>query len=638
MNTEESITTEEIDITYNQNKGKPSRFKKVIQLIDHHFEEVFIVLGFLTFILFINAQVLNRYLLPFLEIGNITTWTEEVSRYIFIWISYLGASLAIKRRESIQVNFFIGRLSEDLRKSINIANSIFIIYFSYILIENGYATLLMQWANNQTSPALGIPMVIPYAAVPLGFALIMIRVVQNIVIDLKGARIKDIAMSIGIASILGFPLLWLSSANVALILFGYFALFIIIGMPIAFALGISTLAAVLATNVIPMNFFSQTAFTSIDNFPVMAIPFFVVAGLIMGGGSLIKRLLKLSDHLLGFLPGGLALVAIVTSMFFSAISGSGPATVAAIGTLLIPAMIKQGYHPGFATAVIAAAGSIGVIIPPSNPFVIYGVMSQQSISQLFIAGILPGVLTGLVLLLFAFVISKKNNWQGETTSFSLKGATLAAWDAKLALLVPVLILGGIYGGIMTPTEAAAIAAAYGLIIGMFVYKDLSIKQLYHCLVKAGMTSSVIILLIVMATIFGRLITVERIAETVASFVLSISENKFVILLLLNVFLLLIGLVLEALAAIVILTPILLPIILMIGVDPVHFGIIMVFNLAIGFITPPVGVNLFVAAGVTKTPIETVISRIGPFLLAMIVVLMLITYIPEISLWLVGLMR
>nr|WP_268873093.1 TRAP transporter large permease [Halalkalibacter krulwichiae] len=445
-------------------------------------------------------------------------------------------------------------------------------------------------------------------------------------------------MSIGIASILGFPLLWLSSANVALILFGYFALFIIIGMPIAFALGISTLAAVLATNVIPMNFFSQTAFTSIDNFPVMAIPFFVVAGLIMGGGSLIKRLLKLSDHLLGFLPGGLALVAIVTSMFFSAISGSGPATVAAIGTLLIPAMIKQGYHPGFATAVIAAAGSIGVIIPPSNPFVIYGVMSQQSISQLFIAGILPGVLTGLVLLLFAFVISKKNNWQGETTSFSLKGATLAAWDAKLALLVPVLILGGIYGGIMTPTEAAAIAAAYGLIIGMFVYKDLSIKQLYHCLVKAGMTSSVIILLIVMATIFGRLITVERIAETVASFVLSISENKFVILLLLNVFLLLIGLVLEALAAIVILTPILLPIILMIGVDPVHFGIIMVFNLAIGFITPPVGVNLFVAAGVTKTPIETVISRIGPFLLAMIVVLMLITYIPEISLWLVGLMR
>nr|WP_237566141.1 TRAP transporter large permease [Oceanobacillus massiliensis] len=423
-----------------------------------------------------------------------------------------------------------------------------------------------------------------------------------------------------------------------LLLFGYFVLFIIIGMPIAFALGVSTLATVLATNAIPMDFLPQTAFTSIDNFPIMAVPFFVAAGIIMGGGFIIKKLLRLSDELLGFLPGGLALVAIVTSMFFSAISGSGPATVAAIGTLLIPAMIKQGYSPGFATAIVAAAGTIGVIIPPSNPLVIYGVVSQQSISQLFIAGIIPGVITGLALIVVTYFIAKRNGWQGDKTTFSMKNTLIAAWDAKLALLVPIFILGGIYGGFMTPTEAAAVAAAYGIVIGMFVYKDMDIRGLYRNLSKAGVTSAVIILLIVMASIFGRLITLEKVAETVANAVLAISENKWVILLLLNAFLLLVGLVMEALAAIVILTPILLPMAVAIGVDPVHFGLIMIFNLAIGFITPPVGVNLFVAAGVAKLRIEDVIKGIRPLLVTMIVILLLVTYIPTISLWLVSFMK
>nr|WP_245843983.1 TRAP transporter large permease [Oceanobacillus rekensis] len=423
-----------------------------------------------------------------------------------------------------------------------------------------------------------------------------------------------------------------------LLLFGYFILFIVFGMQIAFALGISTLATVLATDAIPVDFFPQTAFTSIDSFPIMAVPFFIAAGIIMGNSGIIQKLLNLSDELLGFLPGGLALVAIVTSMFFSAISGSGPATVAAIGTLLIPAMIKQGYNPGFSAAVVAAAGTIGIIIPPSNPLVIYGVVGQQSITELFMAGIVPGILTGLGLILVTFFISKKNGWRGDKDSFSLKGTLKATWDAKFALLVPVIILGGIYGGIMTPTEAAAVAAAYGLVIGMFVYKDLNFKGVYKSLASAGVTSAVIILLIVMANIFGRLITLEQVAETVASFVLSISENKIVILLLLNVFLLLVGLVLEALAAIVILTPILLPMAMELGIDPIHFGIIMILNLAIGLITPPVGVNLFVSAGVTKMKIEEVIRGVMPLLIAMIVVLLLVTYIPEISMFFVELMR
>lgn len=612
--------------------------KKVIKFFDKRFEEILIVAGFLTFIILINFQVINRYFLPFIEIANITTWTEEISRYIFIAVSFLGASLAIKRRESIQVNTIVKKLPKNIQKSLSLANTMFMLYFSYIMITYGFETIAFQLETTQTTPALGISMAIPYSAVPIGFSFIVLRLFQNLHADLKDLEIKDAIWGALIAIAVILPVALANDSSITLLLFGYFILFIIVGMPIAFALGISTLATVIATNAIPIDFFPQTAFTSIDNFPIMAVPFFIAAGIIMGGGNIIKRLLNLSDELLGFLPGGLALVAIVTCMFFSAISGSGPATVAAIGTLLIPAMIKQGYNAGFATAVVAAAGSLGVIIPPSNPLVIYGVVGQQSISKLFMAGILPGLLTGLALMFITYKIAKKNGWQGDRSNFNMKNMLKAAWDAKLALMVPILILGGIYGGLMTPTEAAAVAAAYGLIIGFFVYKDLTLKSLYRNLASAGTTSSIIILLIVMASIFGRLITLERVAETVAQFVLAISDNKIIILLLLNIFLLLVGLILEALAAIVILTPILLPIAIELGVDPVHFGIIMIFNLAIGFITPPVGVNLFVAAGIARLDIEEVIKGIGPLLISMLILLGLITYFPSISLWVVSLLE
>ncbi|VEF46138.1 C4-dicarboxylate transporter permease large protein [Bacillus freudenreichii] len=616
----------------------PRESNKLLSLIDQRFEEVLIVAGFLIFIILINLQVINRYVLPFVDIANITTWTEEISRYLFIFVSFLGASLAIRKGESIQVNFLLDRMSAGLRNSINIANTIFMVYFSYIMIRYGYDLITFQLETHQSSPALAMPMAVPYSAVPIGFTLIFIRLVQKFIKDTKGIHLKDGVLGAVIAMVVIAPAILMPNDKITLALFGYFILFILIGMPIAFSLGVSTLATVLATDAIPIDFFPQTAFTSIDNFPIMAIPFFIAAGIIMGGGNIIRKLLKLSDELIGYLPGGLALVAIATSMFFSAISGSGPATVAAIGTILIPAMIKQGYSASFSTAIVATSGSIGVIIPPSNPMVIYGVVSQESISKLFIAGILPGILTGLALMLVTYFISKKKGWRGENTKFNMKKMLSAAWDAKLALLVPVIILGGIYGGYMTPTEAAAVAAAYGLIIGFFVYKDLNLKSLYQSLSKAGVTSAIIILLIVMASIFGRLITLERVAETVAQFVLSLSDNKIVILLLLNAFLLLVGLVMEALAAIVIVTPILLPMALAIGVDPIHFGLIMIFNLAIGFITPPVGVNLFVAASTAKVKIEEVIKGNSVLLLTMLVVLALVTYIPEISLWLVGFMK
>ncbi|KJS86611.1 MAG: C4-dicarboxylate ABC transporter substrate-binding protein [Peptococcaceae bacterium BICA1-8] len=611
--------------------------KSFFAVLNDRFEQYAIVFGFLVFTVLINLQVVNRYMLSFVEIANITTWTEEAARYFFIYISYIGAALAIKQRSNISIDAVTRLLPKRAAKSLELATILLSFGLFYILLKGGLENCYQQFIRGQVTAALFIPTYIPYFAVPFGIALMTFRTIQVMITDCKEMDLKQILIAVGIFFALLIPAFFLSGSKAAVILFIYFALLIITGMPVAFALGAATLITTIVTDAIPLAFFSQAAFTGIDNFPIMAIPFFVAAGIIMGSGGLLRRLLNLANELVGFFPGGLALVTIVTCMFFAAISGSGPATVAAVGTMMIPAMIKQGYHPAFAAACVAAAGSIGVIIPPSNPFVIYGVVGGQSIGKLFMAGIVPGLMIGISLCLIAFIISKKHGWRGDRDRIVLKNVLKAAWDAKLALMVPVIILGGIYGGFMTPTEASAVSVAYGLIIGLWVYKDIKPKDVYNCLVESGVTQSIIIILIVMATIFGRLITIERVAEAVAAFVLSISTNKIIVLMLINVFLLFVGTIMECLAAIIILTPILLPMVMKLGVDPVHFGVIMVVNLAIGFITPPVGVNLFVASGISKLRIEEIARSIIPLLLIMIIILLLVTYIPEISLWLPSLM-
>ncbi|WP_298788638.1 TRAP transporter large permease subunit [uncultured Marinococcus sp.] len=613
----------------------PSKKRNWYKKLDEHFEKTLIIIGFSLFILLINAQVINRYFLPFIEIANITTWTEEVARYLFIWVTYLGVSLTIKYNESIKVETLINKLSLKKRTIINIGNAGLILGFCLYLIYYGSSMVLDLAMTGQSSPALGIPMFIPYAIIPFGFFLIGIRLFQTTFVDIKNINQKDIFYVFAYILLMVSPFILISDGNTTLLLFFYLALFISLAVPIAFALGLSALTTTLHSTSLPISFMPQAAFTSIDDFAILAIPFFVATGIIMGKGSLIKRLLEMADNFVGFLPGGLALVAVITSMFFSAISGSGPATVAAVGTLLIPTMTRQGYPLGFSAALIAAAGAIGVIIPPSTPFIIYGVVAQASIGDLFLAGVVPGILCAFALCLVAYIISKRNGWKGSQKKFNARNTLLSVWHAKLALLIPVLILGGIYGGFMTPTEAAALAVAYGIIVGVFVYKDLDKQKLYEALVQSSVTSSVIIILIAMANIFGRIISVEGITETVALSLTSITTNPILLLLMINVFLLVIGLFLEALAAIVILTPILLPIAQSIGVDPIHFGIIMVFNLAIGFISPPVGVNLFVASSVAKTNIEGIIKKIFPFLFAMLLLLIVFTYLPGIYTWLIG---
>ncbi|HHV83281.1 MAG TPA: TRAP transporter large permease [Tepidanaerobacter syntrophicus] len=421
------------------------------------------------------------------------------------------------------------------------------------------------------------------------------------------------------------------------ILFGSFILFAIMGLPIAIVLGLSSVMAISMASNIPLMVVAQRMFTACDSFPLMAIPFFMMAGSLMESGGISRRLINLANKLVGSMTGGLAQVGILTCMFFAAISGSGPATVAAIGSILIPAMIEAGYDAGFAAAIMAAAGAIGVIIPPSIPMVTYGVVGGVSIGSLFMGGFGAGLVVGLSLMAAVYIISKKRGYYGEKERPTFLDILKAVKEAFWAILMPIIILGGIYGGIFTPTEAAAVAVVYGFVIGFFIYHELSIKDLPKIFVNTAVSTSVVMFIISTAQVFGWIMTSQRIPDQIAQAFINFSTSPYVILLLINLLLLVVGCFMETNAAIIILAPIFLPLIVKLGIDPILFGLIMVVNLAIGMITPPLGVNLFVACGICDMTLERISKSVLPFLIAMIVALMLITYIPGITMFLPNLL-
>ncbi|MEA5056482.1 MAG: TRAP transporter large permease [Anaerotignum propionicum] len=423
------------------------------------------------------------------------------------------------------------------------------------------------------------------------------------------------------------------TSGIALVVFGALIVSLVLTVPIGFSLGIASLSYILYTKQLTFGFITQNLVTGADSFSIMAIPFFVFAGELMGGGGISRRLLNVANVYFGRIQGGLAIVTVVVCMFFAAISGSGPATVAAVGGMVVPTMIQKGYDKKFVLALIAAAGSIGVIIPPSIPMVVYSVTTNSSVSKLFMAGFIPGIIIGIVLIGYSYYYARKMGYKGDTEPFSVKRAVKETWDAKWALLSPVIILGGIYGGIFTPTEAAAVSVIYSLVIGCLVYKEMNFKQLLNVTKNACETTATILIVIGCAAGFSKVLTLGRIPTTVATFLTSLTDSKIIILLLINVLLLIVGCFMETLCAIMILAPILFPVVTAMGVDVTHFGIIMVVNLAIGFITPPLGVNLFVASRVGETTLDNVIKGIIPFLVLMIVTLLLITYVPAISLFL-----
>lgn len=420
------------------------------------------------------------------------------------------------------------------------------------------------------------------------------------------------------------------------LLFGSLLILILFGVPVGIAVGLSCIVTMVLYGDLPFMLISQTSFTGMDSFPLLAVPFFILTGVLMGTGGIAKRLIDVASALLGFVTGGLAMVVTFSCMFFGAISGSAVATVSAIGTFMIPEMRKKGYSAGFSTALTATAGTIGVVIPPSIPFIIYGVTTQTSIGDLFIAGLFPGILMGVALMTVSYFMAKKRGYQGTTKFIGMKKVLQTMWSAKLALLTPIIILGGIYGGIFTPTEAAAVAVVYSFIIGRFVYKELDNKKIYKSIYDAAVINAVTMFLIGFSTTFARYLTIEQIPQQLASLLVSVTENEIVLLLLINLFLLIVGALIDPIPAILILAPILLPVATVLGLSPIHFGVIMVLNLAIGFITPPYGLNLFVATAISGLSMEEIIRNLWAFLASVLVVLMLVTFIPGISMFMVKL--
>lgn len=419
----------------------------------------------------------------------------------------------------------------------------------------------------------------------------------------------------------------------ASVLFGTMTVLLMIGVPVAFAVGAAALIAlVTVVQGIPLVLVPMGMFNGMDSFPMMAIPFFILAGELMNRGGISLRLVAFSKALVGHVPGGLGHSNVVANAIMAAISGSALANIAAVGRVLIPAMEKEGYEREFATGITIGASLLGPIIPPSITMVIFAVTAGVSVGALFLAGIVPGLLIALGMMAVIYLRSRKRNY-GRNPRFDPMEVVREFGRSGFALLMPCIILGGIFGGIMTPTEAAAIAVVYALIIGLFVYRELALSDLWGIFLRTGMTTSFIMLIIGAARIFSDVMLSEGVPQAMAQGMLSISDNPLVLMLLINLLLLLVGCVMDTTAAIIILVPVLMPVAQMIGMDPLLFGVIMSINLVIGMATPPIGVALYLGAEVAQCRVERLIPPVLSLLAVHVAVLILVSYVPGVALWL-----
>ena len=424
------------------------------------------------------------------------------------------------------------------------------------------------------------------------------------------------------------------------IIMAVFVILLLLAVPVGLTVAITSLLPSLFSSSFTVSgvYILRSMLGGVNSYPLLAIPMFVLSGIIMSKGGISKKLFEVFTYFLGRRTAGIPCAAIVTCLFFGAISGSAPATVAAVGSMTIPIMLELGYDKKFSVAIVAVAGGLGVIIPPSIPFILYAQATGASVSDLFLAGIIPGLLIALILMAYSVFYCKKHGEDKEKINAAVeelheRGFRKVFFSSFFALLTPVIILGCIYSGVTSPTEAAVISVFYSLVISLFVYRTLKFKDLWGIFKEAVKTYAPILFILAASVAFSRILTLMNVPQAVASWMTGTFSNKIIVLLVINLILLVVGMVMDTSPAILILAPIFLPIVEAFGVDPVHFGIIMVVNLAIGFVTPPIGVNLFVASSLSSTPVMDIARKAMPMIILFFIALLLITYIPQISLFL-----
>ncbi len=417
-----------------------------------------------------------------------------------------------------------------------------------------------------------------------------------------------------------------------LVIFGVLIALMLTGMPISISLGLTVLTFLFTMTDVPLESVALKLFTGIEKFEIMAIPFFILAGNFLTHGGVAKRMIRFATALVGHLHGGLALGGVVACALFAAVSGSSPATVVAIGSILLPAMVKQGYPKKFGVGVIGTAGALGILIPPSIVMVIYAVSTNSSIGRLFIAGIIPGLMLAALLMFVTWVVAKRRNYPRMKRA-SLGEVWAAFRESVWGLFLIVVVIGGIYAGIFTPTEAAAMSAAYAFFVSVFVYKDLTLKQVPKVLLDSANLSAMLLYIITNAVLFSFLLTSEQIPQSLSAWINEMGLSPWMFLVVVNILLLIAGNFMEPSSILLITAPILFPVAMKLGIDPIHLGIIMTVNMEIGMITPPVGLNLYVASGISGMGLTETTKACAPWILVMIAFLLLITYVPIISTWL-----
>ena len=573
--------------------------KKALQWLDENLEEVLLVIALAAMAVIMGIQVIARYIF-----GASLSWSEELTRYIFIWAGFLSVSYCTKKCISIKIEQFVAMFPKRGKAIFKGVNHTFeLIVFLYLIP--------FAWESRCT----------------------MCR--QHRWWDLSCQRSgysRDGSLS-------GREYAGREGNDMpAVVVFLIFVICLILAIPVSISLGI---ASVLPGAVDPSftasgTYVIRSMLGGIDSFPLLAVPMFVLSGIIMARGGISRKLFDVFAYFMGKRTAGMPCAVVVTCLFYGAISGSAPATVAAVGSMTIPILMEMGYDKKFSTALVAVAGGLGVIIPPSIPFIMYGMASGASVSDLFIAGIIPGVMIGGLLMVYAIYYCKKHGEDQEKKLAMVgklhdKGLLRVLKDSAFALLSPVIILGCIYTGVASPTEAAVISVFYALIISLFVYKSIKIRDIWTIMVEAIRTYAPILFILAASIAFSRVLTLMQVPQEISAWILAHFTNKIVLLLVLNVFLLIVGMVMDTTPAILILTPILLPIVEAVGIHPIHFGIVMVVNLAIGFVTPPIGVNLFVASSLTDVPVMEIAKKAMPMILYFFAALLIVTFVPAVSL-------